>query len=95
MRQTVYKEVLKEASAARRKENIKNDKGDKNDNGNTTEDNQKSAEEKHESKRPAMAKYSPLDPEVLDLMYGQRDRKAENNMDDTKKVETAKKRGTP
>jgi hypothetical protein len=43
-----------------------------------------------------MAKHSPLDPEVLDLMYGHRDRKAENKVDDTKKVENAKKkRGTP
>jgi transposase len=79
-RQTVYREVLKEASATRSEENKKKDKSDKN------------SEEKQESKRPAMAKYSPLDPEVLDLMYGHRDRKAEKEVDAAKKEENAKKK---
>lgn len=90
VRQTVYRDVLKEASATRSEENKKKNKGDKNN--DTTEYNQKSAEEKQESKRPAMAKYSPLDPEVLDLMYGHRDRKTENGVDDTRREENAKKK---
>jgi len=85
--------VLKEAGATRDEENKAKDKGDQND--HVTEDNRKRAEEKQESKRPAMAKYSPLEPEILDLMYGHRDRKTENEVDAIKRKENVKKRRTP
>jgi hypothetical protein len=59
---------------------------------NTAEEDRKSAEEKQASKRPAMAKYSPLEPEFLDLMYGHRDRKIENEVDAAQRAENVKKK---
>ncbi len=89
-RQTAYREVLKEASATRSQEHKKKTKSDMSD--NTAEEDRKSAEEKQASKRPAMAKYSPLEPEFLDLMYGHRDRKIENEVDAAQRAENVKKK---
>ena len=90
VRKTVYRNILKEASATRSEEKKAKDTGDQND--HVTDDNRKGAEEKQESKRPAMAKYSPLASEILDLMYGHRDRKTENEVDAIKRKENAKKK---
>lgn len=85
-RNTTYKEVLKEASVTRVNKTKKETKNEG--------DEAASATDKQASKRPAMAKYSPLEPEILDLMYGHRDRKADDEAAAASKAEKAKKKGS-
>jgi len=75
-RNSVYKSILKEGKSAR----IKDGQSEDESISGSVSVNQKEAiivSEKEapsikpmKSKKPAMAKYSPLDPEILDLMYG-------------------------
>jgi transposase len=68
-RNSVYKAILKECKSARPA------------NADSQEDNKEEINigaAKPKSKKPAMAKYSPLEQEYLDLMYGKDDEQPEN-----------------
>ena len=84
-RKYVYNSVLKECKSSR-------EKSDQPNNGAEPEntvvdsisvdesDNKKNDKPKGKPKKPAMAKYSPLEPEYLDLMYGVDKEEPENEV---------------
>jgi len=79
-RNNVYKSILKECKEVREKE--EQPKNEANPEKNLVEQSNVVANEKTpnvvKSKKPAMAKYSPLKQEYLDLMYGVDDDQPEN-----------------
>ena len=89
-RNSVYRAILSEGKAARQ---AKTDSA-----GNGTSENTRRNDPGttgHKSKKPAMAKYSPLEPEYLDLMYGKDDEQPENgaevdNRETLKKTQVTK-----
>ena len=90
-RKSVYKAILSECKTARQE--IAGDKEEVEDKKDI-EDKKGSGVAKQKSKKPAMAKYSPLEQEYLDLMYGKDDDEPEpeNKIDDQEPVKTKKKR---
>ena len=82
-RKQVYNSILKECKSSREKADQPNDRTEPEniaDDSTCTDENKNktSNEVKVKSKKPPMAKYSPLEPEYLDLMYGVDDEKPES-----------------
>jgi len=77
-RNSLYKSILKEGKSARGKGGLPGNEAESESVADSPKDNDISVNEKEvpdakpeiKSSKPAMAKYSPLDPEILDLMYG-------------------------
>ena len=97
-RNFVYKSILKESKSAR--ENVGLPGGEPisdsvADNPKEADGNEKEVPDAKpiiKSNKPAMAKYSPLDPEILDLMYGKDEAQAEDEPKPDKKEDgTVKK----
>jgi transposase len=101
-RNSVYRSILKECKLEREKNNLSENKTKSEgvaDDPKDVDINKREGSNKIISKKPAMAKYSPLDPEILDLMYGKdeeqsaNESKLENNdgKEKVKKTQSMKK----
>ena len=100
-RNSVYKSILKEGKSARKKDDSPEIVSDSHKPAavNASEKEIPDAKPATKSNKPAMAKYSPLKPEILDLMYGKDEERLENepklerkeNEHDGKKNQTMKK----
>jgi len=91
-RKTIYNSVLKEVKSTREKGvSLEDGPGLENTSNSLSSDDvnkDKAIDEAPapvKSKKPAMAKYSPLSQEYLDLMYGVDEKKAENEAEPEKK----------
>jgi hypothetical protein len=99
-RNSVYKSILAEGRKEREKDGLPEDEAK----SESVADGTKGADFSNKevpvavkSKKPAMAKYSPLDPEILDLMYGKdeelpdNEQKPESKAGEVKKTQFMKK----